>query len=150
MVPRRVRANLEAPHEPSHWSVTLLGGFGRPITFERSNRPALVECAVASGALCTGQVTAPVHRSKAACPSTPPPAALHDGGLRSRGSVDGGEVVECACGRLSRGKVAELLGLSFHEAEGLFRSRRVPYPAKTRADDACELAGPLQPLGEAQ
>ena len=57
---------------------------------------------------------------------------------------------ECARGRLSRGKVVEILGLSFHEAEGLFRSRRVPYPAKTRADDACELAGPLQPLGDAQ
>ena len=45
-------------------------------------------------------------------------------------------VDECARGRLSRGKVAELLGLSFHEAEDLFRSRRVPYPAKTLADDA--------------
>ncbi|HRZ35900.1 MAG TPA: UPF0175 family protein [Candidatus Paceibacterota bacterium] len=59
-------------------------------------------------------------------------------------------VHECARGRLSRGKVAELLGLSFHEAEDLFRSRRVPYPAKTTADDACELTGPLQPLGDAQ
>ena len=43
---------------------------------------------------------------------------------------------ECARGRLSRGKVAELLGLSFHETEDLFRTSRVPYPAKTRADDA--------------
>ena len=45
-------------------------------------------------------------------------------------------VDECARGHLSRGKVAELLGLSFHEAEDLFRARRVPYPAKTSADDA--------------
>ena len=45
-------------------------------------------------------------------------------------------VDECARGRLSRGKVAEILGLSFYEAEALFRSRRVPYPAKTSADDA--------------
>jgi predicted HTH domain antitoxin len=52
-------------------------------------------------------------------------------------------VDECARGHLSRGKVAELLGLSFHEAEDLFRSRRVPYPAKTSADDA--LANDLLP-----
>ena len=45
-------------------------------------------------------------------------------------------VDECARGRLSRGKVAELLGLSFQEAEGLFRTCRLPYPAKTGADDA--------------
>ncbi|MCZ7637687.1 MAG: UPF0175 family protein [Verrucomicrobia bacterium] len=44
-------------------------------------------------------------------------------------------VDECARGRLSRGKVAELLGLSFHQAEDLFRGRHVPYPAKSRADD---------------
>lgn len=44
-------------------------------------------------------------------------------------------VDECARGRLSRGKVAELLGLSFHAAEDLFRDRHVPYPAKCRADD---------------
>jgi predicted HTH domain antitoxin len=44
-------------------------------------------------------------------------------------------VDECARGRLSRGKVAELLGLSFHEAEDLFLARRVPYPAKSSADD---------------
>ena len=44
-------------------------------------------------------------------------------------------VDECARGNLSRGKVAELLGLSFHEAEDLFRTCRVPYPAKSRADD---------------
>jgi hypothetical protein len=45
-------------------------------------------------------------------------------------------VDECARGRLSRGKVAEILELSFHEAEALFRSSRVPYPAKTSDDDA--------------
>jgi hypothetical protein len=49
-------------------------------------------------------------------------------------------VDECARGRLSRGKVAEILGLSFHEAEEVFRSCRVPYPAKTSADDAIDNA----------
>ncbi len=44
-------------------------------------------------------------------------------------------VDECARGRLSRGKVAEILGLGFQEAEDLFRASRVPYPAKTQADD---------------
>jgi hypothetical protein len=44
-------------------------------------------------------------------------------------------VDECASGRLSRRKVAELLGLSFHEAEDLFRAHRVPYPIKTSHDD---------------
>jgi predicted HTH domain antitoxin len=47
---------------------------------------------------------------------------------------------ECARGRLSRGKVAELLGLSFHETEDLFRAHRVPYPIKTSADDALDNA----------
>lgn len=45
-------------------------------------------------------------------------------------------VDECARGHLSRGKVAELLGLNFQEAEDLFRTCRLPYPAKTCADDA--------------
>lgn len=44
-------------------------------------------------------------------------------------------VNECARGRISRGKVAEILGLSFHEAEELFKNRQVPYPAKTAAED---------------
>ena len=44
-------------------------------------------------------------------------------------------VDECSRGRLTRGKVAELLGLSFQENEDLFRHRRVPYPAKTHDDD---------------
>jgi len=47
---------------------------------------------------------------------------------------------ECARGRLSRGRVAEFLGLSFQEAEDLFRDRQVPYPIKTSADDASENA----------
>ena len=47
---------------------------------------------------------------------------------------------ECARGRLSRGKVAELLGLSFRETEELFRAHRVPYPIKTSADDAFDIA----------
>lgn len=45
-------------------------------------------------------------------------------------------VDECARGRLSRGKAAEILGLSFHEAEDLFQACRVPYPIKTAADDS--------------
>jgi predicted HTH domain antitoxin len=49
-------------------------------------------------------------------------------------------VDECARGRLSRGKVAELLGLSFHETEDLFRAHRLPYPVKTSADDALDNA----------
>ena len=49
-------------------------------------------------------------------------------------------VDECACGRLSRGKVAELLGLSFHQAEQLFQSCRVPYPIKSVLDDAIQNA----------
>jgi predicted HTH domain antitoxin len=49
-------------------------------------------------------------------------------------------VDECVRGRLSRGKVAELLGLSFYEAEELFRTRYVPYPIKTAADDAMDNA----------
>ena len=49
-------------------------------------------------------------------------------------------VDECARGRLSRGKVAELLGLGFHEAEELFRAHRVPYSIKTSADDALDNA----------
>ena len=44
-------------------------------------------------------------------------------------------VDECARGHISRGKVAELLGLSFQEAEKLFQSFRVPYPIKSRVDD---------------
>ncbi len=45
-------------------------------------------------------------------------------------------VDECARGRLSRGKVAEILKLSFYETEALFQASRVPYPAKTSDDDA--------------
>jgi hypothetical protein len=45
-------------------------------------------------------------------------------------------VDECARGRLSRGKVAEILGLSFYDAEALFHASRVPYPAKTSDDDS--------------
>jgi len=49
-------------------------------------------------------------------------------------------VDECARGRLTRGKVAELLGLGFHETEDLFRAHRVPYPIKTSTDDAFDNA----------
>jgi len=51
----------------------------------------------------------------------------------------------CVRGRLSRGKVAELLGLSFYEAEDLFRAHQVPYPIKTSAEDALDNA--LLPKG---
>jgi hypothetical protein len=49
-------------------------------------------------------------------------------------------VGEGARGRISRGKVAELLGLSFYQAEDLFRAHRVPYPIKSRLDDALDNA----------
>ncbi len=49
-------------------------------------------------------------------------------------------VDECSRGRLSRGKVAEILGLSFHEAEELFHQSRVPYPIKSSADDLLDNA----------
>jgi hypothetical protein len=49
-------------------------------------------------------------------------------------------VDECIRGRLSRGKVAEVLGLSFYEAEDLFRSHHVPYPIKSNADDLADNA----------
>jgi hypothetical protein len=44
-------------------------------------------------------------------------------------------VDECSRGHLTRGKVAELLGLSFQENEDLFRHCRVPYPIKSHDDD---------------
>jgi Uncharacterised protein family (UPF0175) len=47
-------------------------------------------------------------------------------------------VDECAQGRISRGKVAELLGLSFQEAEHLFKSVRLPYPIKGSSNDELE------------
>jgi len=42
--------------------------------------------------------------------------------------------------RISRGKVAELLGLSFHQAEQLFQSCRFPYPLKSSVDDPVQNA----------
>jgi hypothetical protein len=44
-------------------------------------------------------------------------------------------VDECSRGHLTRGKVAEILGLSFQENEDLFRDCRVPYSVKTHDDD---------------
>ena len=49
-------------------------------------------------------------------------------------------VDECSRGHLTRGKVAELLGLSFQEAEELFRNCRVPYPIKALDDDVLDNA----------
>jgi predicted HTH domain antitoxin len=49
-------------------------------------------------------------------------------------------VDECSRGHLTRGKVAELLGLSFQETEDLLRNCRVPYPIKTHDDDALDNA----------
>ena len=45
-------------------------------------------------------------------------------------------VDECVRGKISRGKVAEVLGLAFHEAESFFRQHQVPYPIKGSSDDA--------------
>lgn len=44
-------------------------------------------------------------------------------------------VDECFRGRISRGKVGEVLGLNFYEAEALFHEHRVPYPLKGFAED---------------
>lgn len=44
-------------------------------------------------------------------------------------------VDECVRGMISRGKVAEVLGLSFQEVETFFRQHQVPYPIKTASDD---------------
>jgi hypothetical protein len=51
-------------------------------------------------------------------------------------------VDECVRGRISRGKVAEVLGLSFQEAETFFRQHHVPYPIKGASDDALAKAAP--------
>ncbi len=53
----------------------------------------------------------------------------------SRRALEALLVDECCRGHLTRGKVAELLGLSFQESEDLFRDCRVPYPIKTHDDD---------------
>jgi predicted HTH domain antitoxin len=53
-------------------------------------------------------------------------------------------VDECSRGHLTRGKVAELLGLSFQEVEDLFRNCRVPYPIKTHDDDVFDNASLLK------
>jgi hypothetical protein len=55
-------------------------------------------------------------------------------------------VDECVRGRISRGKVAEALGLSFQEAETFFREHQVPYPIKGASDDALDNAS-LPPRG---
>jgi hypothetical protein len=49
-------------------------------------------------------------------------------------------VDECSRGHLTRGKVAEILGLSFQEGEELFRSCRVPHPITTHEDDISDNA----------
>lgn len=59
---------------------------------------------------------------------------------RSRRALEALLVDECAGGWLSRGKFADILGLSFHEAEDLLRARRVPYPIKSIKDDALDSA----------
>lgn len=45
-------------------------------------------------------------------------------------------VDECVRGKISRGKVAEVLGLAFHEAETFFRQHQVAYPIKGSPEDA--------------
>ncbi len=49
-------------------------------------------------------------------------------------------VAERARGRHSRGKVAELLGLGFHDTEELLRGHRASYPIKTAAADTFDNA----------
>jgi predicted HTH domain antitoxin len=68
----------------------------------------------------TLQVPEPVVRALGSAPETLPRRAL-----------EALLVDECALGRLSRGKVAELLGLGFHDTEELLRGHRVPYSIKT-------------------
>jgi hypothetical protein len=63
-------------------------------------------------------------------------------GVLPRRALEALLVDECCRGHLTRGKVAELLGLSFQESEDLFRNCRVPYPIKTGADDVLDNALP--------
>ena len=58
----------------------------------------------------------------------------------SRRALEALLVDECSRGHLTRGKAAELLGISFQETEDLFRHRRVPYPIKTHDDDILDNA----------
>lgn len=53
-----------------------------------------------------------------------------------RRAVEALLVCECVRGSISRGKVAEVLGLPFYEAESLFLRYKVPYPIKGSFDDA--------------
>ena len=55
-------------------------------------------------------------------------------------------VDECVRGKISRGKVAEVLGLAFHEAEMFFRQYQVPYPIKGSSDDDLSNCGPPKSL----
>ena len=77
----------------------------------------------------TLQVPEPVAQALGYAPETLPRRAL-----------EALLVDEYALGRLSRGKVAELLGLGFHDTEELLRGHRVPYPIKTGDDDAFDNA----------
>ena len=64
-------------------------------------------------------------------PNVPEPLATILGYLREtlpRRALEALVIDECSRGRLSRGKVAELLDLSFHDAEILFRQSRLLYP----------------------
>lgn len=73
-------------------------------------------------------------------PETVAKALGYDRETLPRRALEALLVDECARGRLSRGRVAELLGLSFHETEDLFCAHRVPYPIKSAADDALDNA----------
>jgi predicted HTH domain antitoxin len=57
-------------------------------------------------------------------------------------------VEEFARGHLSRGKVAEFLGLSYHETEELLHAHHVPYAADASTDEA--LAAGAASLGAAR
>jgi hypothetical protein len=63
----------------------------------------------------------------------------------SRRALEALLVDECVRGRLSRGKVAEFLGLGFHEAEDLFRTHGVPYPIKSSVEDVVDNASLAKP-----
>ena len=75
--------------------------------------------------------------------NVPEPIAQSLGYVRAtlpRRALEALLIDECSRGRLSRGKVAELLGLSFHDAETLFRQSRLLYPIRTAADDLLDNA----------
>jgi len=66
--------------------------------------------------------------------------------LLTRRALESLLIDECSRGHLSRGKIAEILGLSFHETEDLLKQRGLPYPIKSRDDDLRENAALKKPV----